>query len=51
MSSVETTVWWGCTTCGVDVELSAVDAVGVVPSCPDCPGTLHELWRWEPVAA
>ena len=49
--SGETTAWWGCSECGVDVELPAADNVGVVLSCPDCPGSLHELWCWEPVAA
>ena len=46
---VEVTVWWSCTECVVEVELPAVD--GFVLTCPDCPGTLHEMWRWEPVSA
>ena len=46
---VEVTVWWSCAECVVEVELPAVD--GFVLTCPDCPGTLHEMWRWEPVSA
>jgi len=45
----DTTVWWSCSACGTDVELSAAD--GFLLSCPDCSGPLHELWRWEPAAA
>jgi hypothetical protein len=44
-------VWWGCSDCGVDVELPAADTAGFLLPCPDCPGSLQELWRWEPVAA
>ena len=47
----DTTVWWSCTDCGVDVELPATGTAGFLLSCPDCPGPLHELWRWEPAAA
>jgi hypothetical protein len=47
----DATLWWGCAECGGDVELPAVDAIGYLLSCPDCTGSLHELWRWEPVAA
>jgi hypothetical protein len=43
--------WWSCADCGVDVELPAIDAGGFLLICPDCPGALHELWRWEPAAA
>ena len=45
------TVWWSCDGCGIDVELPAVQTAGFLLPCPDCSGPLHELWRWEPVAA
>jgi hypothetical protein len=48
-TSPDAIVWWSCSECGTDAELSAAD--GFLPSCPDCSGSLHELWRWEPVAA
>ena len=47
----ETAVWWGCADCHQDVELTAADATGCLPACPDCSGPLHELWRWELRAA
>ena len=47
----ETAVWWACSDCTVDVELTAADAAGFLPTCPDCSGPLHELWRWELRAA
>jgi hypothetical protein len=40
-------VWWSCEHCGVDVELPADDTAGFLLGCPDCPGTLVELWHWE----
>lgn len=43
-------VWWGCD-CDTVVELAECETAGVVVACPDCAGPLHELWRWEPVAA
>jgi hypothetical protein len=46
----DTAVWWSCTDCGVDVELTT-DTGGFLQPCPDCPGSLHELWRWESAAA
>jgi hypothetical protein len=42
--------WWSCADCGVDVELPATDGAGFLLICPDCPGALHELWRWTPAA-
>jgi len=47
----DTAVWWACGDCAVDVELTAADAAGVLPTCPDCSGPLHELWSWERRAA
>ncbi len=47
----EAVVWSRCADCGIDVELPAADTAGFVVPCPDCPGSLHELWRWEPTAA
>ncbi len=52
MSAVpDTAVWWSCSDCGIDVELPAADTAGFVVPCPDCPGSLDELWRWEPAVA
>ncbi len=45
------TVWWACAQCGAEVELPGAETAGFLVSCPDCPGPLVELWRWEPVAA
>jgi hypothetical protein len=42
-------VWWSCADCGVDVELPAEGTAGFLLPCPDCPGILSEVWRWEPV--
>jgi hypothetical protein len=50
-TQTDTTVWWSCTDCGVDVELPVTGTAGFLLSCPDCTGSLHELWRWEPAAA
>jgi hypothetical protein len=47
----DASVWWSCADCGIDVELPAADTAGFVVPCPDCPGALDELWRWEPVSA
>jgi hypothetical protein len=44
-------VWWTCSDCGVDVELPAGETAGYLLSCPDCPGSLHEMWCWEQIAA
>jgi hypothetical protein len=44
-------VWFRCSDCGIDVELPVAEATGFLQPCPDCPGSLHELWCWEPVAA
>ena len=44
-------LWSTCSACGVDVELPAGETAGYLLSCPDCPGTLHEMWCWEPAAA
>jgi hypothetical protein len=43
-------VWWSCADCGADVELPGVEGAGFLVDCPDCPGSLVELWRWEPEA-
>ena len=48
---MDAAVWWSCTDCGVEVELPAGDAAGFRLSCPDCPGSLNEMWSWEPAAA
>ena len=50
-TQTDTTVWWSCTDCDVDVELPVTGTAGFLLSCPDCPGSLHELWRWESAAA
>jgi hypothetical protein len=44
-------VWWSCADCGADVELPGAETAGFLLGCPDCPGPLVELWRWEPSAA
>lgn len=46
-----TAVWWGCADCERDVELTAADVVGFLPTCPDCSEPLQELWSWELSAA
>ncbi len=45
------TGWWTCTGCGVDAALPATDTVGFVVECPDCAGSMVELWCWEAGAA
>jgi hypothetical protein len=50
-AATEMTIWWGCADCTVDVELAGADAAGFLPTCPDCSGPLHELWRWDLRAA
>ena len=48
-------VWWSCADCGAEVELphceTEPDVTRFLLSCPDCPASLLELWRWEPVTA
>jgi hypothetical protein len=47
----QSSVWWSCAECDVDVELAAADSVGFLQPCPDCRGPLDEMWRSEPGAA
>jgi DNA-directed RNA polymerase subunit RPC12/RpoP len=47
----EASLWWSCSECGAEVELPGSDIEGLLLSCPDCSGSLHELWCWEPVVA
>ena len=47
-SGSDAAVWWGCSDCGIQVELPAGETAGFLQPCPDCPGSLEELWRWEP---
>ena len=47
----DTAVWWTCSDCGGEVELTGPDVERAVLPCPDCAGALHEMWRWERVAA
>jgi hypothetical protein len=43
-------VWWGCADCGTNVELPGAETAGYLIDCPDCPGSLVELWRWDSAA-
>jgi hypothetical protein len=47
----DTAAWWSCAECGVDVELPAAESAAFLQPCPDCPGLLHQTWRFEPGAA
>jgi hypothetical protein len=44
-----TTVWWACSDCGVDVELTGGDGALAEP-CPDCTGDMAVQWSWDAAA-
>lgn len=50
METTNTTGWWSCAGCDVDVELANVELTGVEMPCPDCGEAMTEWCSWENAA-
>lgn len=51
METTNTTGWWSCPDCVIDVELPLVATSGCEVPCPDCGAVMSEQWRWDVMAA
>jgi predicted RNA-binding Zn-ribbon protein involved in translation (DUF1610 family) len=50
MLTTNTTGWWSCAGCGVDVELVDLEPTGCEVPCPDCGEAMIEWCSWENAA-
>ncbi|GAA1306445.1 hypothetical protein [Pseudonocardia xinjiangensis] len=50
MDTSNTTGWWNCLGCSVEVELPVTATSGFQVPCPDCGEAMTEQWQWDAAA-